>query len=798
MDKEQKEPSVKKNAVSRLDKFASIILLLGIFLTPILYLPWLNFSPEVPKKFFLIGTVVIALLLWFLARLKAKKLLLVKSSALATGGVFLLLALVSSLLSSSPSTSLVGLGFESGTWLSLAVLFGLMFLVSEYTRSKQKFLNVYLGLFIVFSLAFLFQAARLIFGDWLPWPIFDNAAINLIGKWNDLGVLAGLMAISSVVILELFPLQEARVMKNFIWGVLGAALLTMILVNFSLIWIVTAVVLVFVYAYNISFLARQAGGGGKKIMKISLVVFLISLAFIIFGQPISYDAQGAPHEGYLATQTRKLAEKANVAYLEVRPSLAGTYSLTENSLKLSPVFGTGPNTFSSVWLKNKPAGVNESQFWNIEPAFGVGFVPSFFVTTGLMGGLALILFILLLVYLGVKALINSQTDSLEKSFLILSFAGLIYVWALLIFYVSETSVLAITFVITGLFIARLVDLGEIKTKEIVLTANPKTKFVSSLSGAVIGIVLVVLIGAWLTTAGSLLAFQRASNALQVTGNADQAEKYVNIAIRLNPQDIYYRLAAQVNVAQMNILLNKKITQTELMAAYAKIFAKAKGNVDAAVVANNQNYLNYVTRGSLYENIMSLGVSGAYELAKENYTKSLTYNPHGPDMYLNLARLEIANKDFTAAEKYLDQSLAEKKNYIDAIFLQSQLYAQRGFLDSAIKRAEYASQLAPADTSILFQLGYLQYRNADYREAVTTFKSALALVPGFANAKYFLGLSYDKLGLTDSAIKEFVEIQKNNPDNAELKQVLSNLRAGKDALAGAEPVEKKVAPPVKQN
>ncbi len=791
-----KESVVKKNISSRLDKISGAILLVGIFLTPLITLPFFNLSPEIFKKFFLVGFVLVSLGLWFMARFKEKKISIAKTPILSVSGIFLILTLISSLLASSKYTSLVGLGFEGGTFLSLTSLFGLLFIVSEYTRSKQKFLNVYLGLLIVFAVAFLFQLIRLSFGNFLPWSFFDNAAVNLVGKWNDLGMFAGLMTLSSVVMLELFPLKEARVMKNFIWGVLISSLLTLALVNFTLLWIVLAVILVLVYVYQLSFLSGRPSGKGK-VMKVSIVVFLISLIFIIFGQPISLDAQGKIHEGILAKQTRVLSEKIGIASLEVRPSFTGTYALTKDSLKNDLIFGSGPNTFAYSWLKNKPTGVNESQFWNIEPSFGFGFIISFFVTTGLFGGLSLIILVGLLIYFGSKALLNSKIDSLEKSFLILSFAGLIYVWSLMILYVPETSMLLITFVITGLFIARLVDVGEIKTTEISLTANPKTKFVSYILGSLAVLSFAFLSVAWITTGFAFLAFQNSIKYLQTaTLNTDKAEKYINLAIGLNPQDFYYRFASQVNMAQMNILLGKKMSQDELMTAYSKIFEKAKKNVDAAVLSGPENYLNYVSRGALYENIMSLGVKGAYELSKENYTKAIDYNTHGPDMYLNLARLEILNKNYTEAEKYLDKALLEKKNYIDAIFLQSQLYAERGFLDSAIKRAEYASQLAPADISILFQLGYLKYRNADYRGAIKVLKTATSLTPNFANAKYFLGLSYDKVGLTDSAIKEFSEIEKNNPGNTELTQILTNLRAGRDALVGAEPVEKKVKAPVK--
>ncbi|MCX6713329.1 MAG: tetratricopeptide repeat protein, partial [Candidatus Vogelbacteria bacterium] len=199
----------------------------------------------------------------------------------------------------------------------------------------------------------------------------------------------------------------------------------------------------------------------------------------------------------------------------------------------------------------------------------------------------------------------------------------------------------------------------------------------------------------------------------------------------------------------------------------------------------------------YENIMSLGVKGAYEVAKKNYEDALALNPAGPDMNLNLARLEIVNKNLTGAEKYLDAALKQKKDYIDAIFLQSQLYVERGYLDSAITRLQYAAQLAPNDPGILFQLGYLKYRNGNYRGAAEAMQAAVNLVPSYANALYFLGLSLDKLGMTDKAILAFQAIQQTNPDNADVAKAIANLKAGRDPLAGAPAEEAKKAEPAKK-
>jgi len=788
--------SAKKSFLSKLDLWAAMVLMIGLIATPLIFWPVGGLSLEVVKKFFLAGSVTIALVLWFIARIKGKNLTLPKTWIYGTAGLFCLIALVSGLTSSAVMSSLLGLGVESGTVFSLFIFFGLAFLFGEYFGTKQKFLKIYIWLFSVFAVAFLFQVVRLVFGNFTPWTVFNYSATNLIGKWNDLGIFAGFVALSSAVILEMFPLIGAKILKSFLWLCLAISILTLALINFNQLWIVLAAMFLLAYIYDLTMFPHKVFGI-KRYFRTSLVMFAISLLFIIFGQPLSYDVAGKPHEGYLAAEGRILSEKLAISSLEVRPSWQGTATVIKNGIKADPILGAGPNQFSEAWLANKPAGVNDSQFWNIEPDFGVGFVPTFFLTTGLLGGLALLAFVLMLIYAGLKPLLATKLETLDRSFLLLSFLGVVYLWVMLIIYVPQTSVLMLAFALTGLLVARLAQLGKIKTISLSFSAEPRIKFISAVSSVALALVLIVIAWAWFASVTAVVLVQRAGAIIQTNGNADTAYLLASKAALLNPEDIYYRTAAQVNLTQMNVMLGQKLPQDQLMAKYSQIFAQAKTNVDLAVSANGTSYQNYIARGSLYENIMGLGVKGAYELAKKNYTDALAHNPQGPDMDLALARLEIGNNNLTEAKKYLDAALVLKKDYVDAIYLQSQIYAQQGFLDTAISRAQTAAQLAPNDPGVLFQLGYLEYRNADYRNAGAAMQAAVNLSPNYANALYFLGLSLNKLGMNDKALQVFTVLQQSNPDNAEVASVISNLKAGRDALVGADAGTVKKAAPAKK-
>ena len=63
---------------------------------------------------------------------------------------------------------------------------------------------------------------------------------------------------------------------------------------------------------------------------------------------------------------------------------------------------------------------------------------------------------------------------------------------------------------------------------------------------------------------------------------------------------------------------------------------------------------------------------------------------------------------------------------------------------------------------------------------------MGLSPGYANARYFLGLSYEKLGRVKDAISQFTELKITNPDNKEVSLILSNLKAGRAPFANATP------------
>ncbi|KKW28665.1 MAG: TPR domain protein, partial [Parcubacteria group bacterium GW2011_GWB1_52_7] len=148
---------------------------------------------------------------------------------------------------------------------------------------------------------------------------------------------------------------------------------------------------------------------------------------------------------------------------------------------------------------------------------------------------------------------------------------------------------------------------------------------------------------------------------------------------------------------------------------------------------------------------------------------------------------------------LEKSIQLKPDYAQANYLLAQVLIRQGNLALAIQQVEAVRPLAPFDIGVAFQLGVLYYQANDFAKAEGEFMRAISINDSYSNARYFLGLLFDRKGEKTKAIGQFKHIETFNPDNQEVKRIIANLESGKAALAGisppAPPPTERRAPPV---
>lgn len=760
-----------------------------IFLLPIFFLPT-TIMPLGMAKVVLLSLGAIAVLGASLIAIFKKGEVRVPKSHMLWGALALpLVYIASSLTSASPSLSLFGYTLETGT-AGFIALVSILFLTSAFVfRDRLGLIRGVSALFLSLAILTVFALVKIFSkGAWLNFDPISGIIGNPLGAWTDLSMSSGLLALLAAFALDMLPMSG--LLRAFTWVFYIVSIVLLAVTNFSAAWAITlgASIVLLVYLLTVekaSALERGKSDNRQGIWAASLLA-AVSLIFI-WNPTFSTESISAT-----------IANLSHVNNTDVRPSLSATFSVGRQVLKANPIVGTGPNTFDKSWLLHKPQAVNSTPFWNATFPFGFGFLPTVISDTGLLGALVWILFLLLFLGLGVKAIAKNPENRADRFMVISTFMISLFLWIGSFLYQPSGAMIALAFISSGLFIGSAEAAGVIGTRTLSLTKTNLTHFISAL---VMIMLLVGLLAFGLVTVKKALAvfhFERAlANSRAAGTTLDSIEVELMKAIAISPADPFWFVLSEVELAKANSILNDKARDPE---TNKSLFQESLSRSIAALqnaIAINPNYQNLIALGNLYESLVPapLSVKGAYDNALAVYNSARGLNPMTPEIPLLLGRLELDNKKPEDARIAIAEALKLKPDYADAYFFLSQLEISQNNIKGAIASAETGVVLSPGNAGVLFELGLLKYANKDYAGAADACIRALQISPDYANAKYYLGLSLDKLGKKSDALKLFEDLLKTNPDNQAIQQVLANLRAGRDALSDAKPPLKKTAPPI---
>ncbi|PIV87311.1 hypothetical protein COW49_00210, partial [Candidatus Kaiserbacteria bacterium CG17_big_fil_post_rev_8_21_14_2_50_51_7] len=476
-----------------------------------------------------------------------------------------------------------------------------------------------------------------------------------------------------------------------------------------------------------------------------------------------------------------LANAFHVNVLDVRPSWQSTFSVARASYATAPVFGTGPGTFGVEWLKYRDASLNSTMFWNIDFSSGIGFIPTSFVTTGIVGIIAWIVFLGFFIVLGLRMLIlRAPQDTYVRSVAILSFVSSIYLFAITFFDLPNVVILSLAFVFAGFFISTTRFAARGGQWGVIFSRSPRIGFVIVFSLTILLFASVIAAYALIGRSVALAELASASTAFSA-GDLDKADRAAQSSVSFAPSAAAYRLEASVSIARIGQIAASS-TLPAALAQQAFQSALSEG-INAALTATRldpSDYQNWLALGNLYAQVVPLGVTSAYESAKASYDKAQSLNPTNPQIQYILAQLDIAHKDIKSAQSDLKAAIALKQDYTAAIFLLSQLEVEDGNVKDALASALAAAYFTPNDPNILFQVGILYAAQNDLANAGMALSKAVAVNPQFANARYFLSAVYAKQSDFKNAFAQMQAIADMSSDNATaVASQLSALRANKN-------------------
>ncbi len=784
--KETKSPDTKNSETktttssSKKIKFETISLyafLTCVLFSPLVFFPSLYAPLDLVKTVFLSILILISAIAYVLSILKNKATLLPRSALAYVSIGIIISMLISSVLSAHFSKTFMGQGFEMGTMSFIFLMFLSSFLVNRMVmKDREVVFKIYTAILISFIVLAIFHIIRLFGGAGiLSLGFLSTLTSTPLGKWYDLASLAGVAGLLSFLGMKFLPLG-----KN-LKGILIVALVVcgsvLFVINFSLVWYALAFVLLCFGIYEYVTKTRDSMKGiMSRISIFTLILFIIAITCAWKGDVLS------------VSLTRSL----KIEYGEAILPWQLTLDVTSDTLKESPFFGAGSNRFGFQYLRFKPLEVNQTPFWNSEFSSGYATLPTFVATQGFIGLILWCLFFIFFVRDGIRAL-RKASDSLKTFLTTSSFFTASFLWIVSLTYIPSHVIIFLTFVFTGICTA--VALGD-GASGVVFARISRYKKFSPVFSAIAGILLIIWLGAYGKTSVAVSYFQKGIKELNVNSAVDVAQKDFEKALFWNTSDIYYQALSEINILKINALTQdlqnsstqnpgapldqKKVEQVVSLANQALGYTKSAEKLDSS------NYYNYISEARISEIAASLKIPKAYENAKNSYLNALKTNPYNPAIYLNLARLEASQNKLIDAEQYVGKALQLKQNYTEAVYLLSQVQVANGQLKDAITSAKVATEITPTEAILFFQLGILEYNDKNYSDAVTALEKAVSLNAQYANAKYFLGLSYARLGRNEDAILQFEDLAKTNADNKEVVFILSNLKAGKSPFTDVKP------------
>jgi tetratricopeptide (TPR) repeat protein len=753
-----------------------------VFLLPVFFLPSLFVSRIYSKALLVFTLIPVALVAFSIFSLKRGSVMLPRGKFYIVTAATALVFFISTLFSSSLTMSFFGYGVESNSLLVLLCGSVLSLLTALIFRSQRR---IFYGLIVFLSsliLPLLFHLVRISFGvDALLPQFFPSLTASLAGTWYDLGILLAAGVLISLLAAELLTLSKR--ISVLVYVVSAGCVVLLALQQFTVLWMIvaagSAVSLAVVFqnkkriAVDDEMLVEHNGkivhvATHRRVMqRISipfLILFIVALVFSTsWGNNFS----------------SQFASQFGVANIEVRPSFGATYAVFNQSISKNPYLGSGLNRFAQEWELYKPAQINDSQFWNTDFKFAVGFIPTIMIETGLLGSFALVALLcalLAVIFLSIKA---AAKQEFSKHLTYVSGVATIFFVAVLCVYTPGFVVVLLTFFFVGLSLALAHNNGALVRKVYVYSSIPKTGFFVVFALIILSLIACAVLYVGIMRARSAYSFERSVHAFSVLREQQLATNFMQNALQQAPLDTYYRELSSLYIARLqNIAANntENVSQ-EAVLEFQGVLELALMAARSATAFDEGNYRNWLALAHVFKSIVPLGVQQSASSALDAYEQAKLRSPHNPAIAYAQAEVSILAKDGPGALSFLDEAISLKRNYAEAYFLKSRLHVNRSERDLARKTIEQLVAADPRNVEAYFALGVSFYEDREWANAAQMFLNAITLVPEFANAKYYLGLSLYNLGNKIDARKQFEDVASLNPDNEDVKKILQNLDNG---------------------
>lgn len=538
--------------------------------------------------------------------------------------------------------------FKPLSLLTLSSLLVLSLCAANVVHGRKRIILFYLSLIItadiVFSLDLLNIFVHEVFSD----------GITLVGSSFNMSIFAGFCLLLSILLVDI-----RRSGSHVIFLVTPTILLSFVflfLYPHRPVLIVLTLLLgtTLIFCITQYYASRTEKEGARRFPVAMLIVFcalVVSLASNGFYQAIAINDTA-----------------------EVRPSLTLSLEVAYNSYTAgglsTALLGSGVGLFSEVWNLHKPVSVNSTPLALADFDSGFGFVSDLIVSTGVLGLSAFLMLTAYVFIFVVRRIAYALKYDRDYSLDVISLVLFTYLLVWLVVYTPSIPVLALTFILIGLSIARRQALIP------VYRPHAGSSLARRLAVHVLGMLLLIvtLIGLFVISNAAFSAFAYMKGIAYVeVGQSDKALIELEKATERSDHPLYYRSLSQVRQREINVLLSssEELTEKETI-VFNDLANQAIDDAEAATTLGPHDYQNWIVLGNVYLQLATIGVDGAYGKGRSAYNRAEELSPVNPLPPYLKARLAAAegNTDETLTE--LRKSLSLKDDYEPALILQNSL------------------------------------------------------------------------------------------------------------------------------
>jgi tetratricopeptide (TPR) repeat protein len=346
----------------------------------------------------------------------------------------------------------------------------------------------------------------------------------------------------------------------------------------------------------------------------------------------------------------------------VTPGTQTSWEVVVETLKVSPIWGAGPDNYVSAFNLSRPLTYNQTALWAARFSTASNYYFTLITEVGFAGLLAIAI-LLIAVYRMVL------TDLKQKNWEVVSVALLVVLFAV---FPSSPTLLFLLMALLAIF-----SKSEEKSASLAATRVPSAIIAAPI---IIGVVVLGIFGTKAVTAE--MTFNKSLTAL-ANNNGVDTYNLMTLATSQNPYvDRYHASLSQIDMAiATSIASNKTLTDTD-RSDITQLISQAINEGKAYVSLNPGRSQNWQLLAQIYGSIMPFA-QGADQFAIQTYTQAIALDPIDPNLRISLggiyyalgrysdaidsfklavlAKSDLANAHYNLAIAYRDN-----KDYTDAI------------------------------------------------------------------------------------------------------------------------------------